>query len=160
MEESLWKILHGPFLNTLSHISQWQNIYCLSLAKYLSYIINKPFHKHNFFKSATHMSTHTHTHTHTQFYLIFASRLSGFIIFFVLIGMRKLKECLKTLVKIYWFNMPSFIVANELKNENSGSFSKYVWVKYENWLLIDDSENVIQFGRWINFKREIIKVYT
>ena len=59
------------------------------------------------------------------------------------------------------------IVTNEMKNENSESAPKYVWVKYENWVLIDDSEKFIEFGRWSNFKRQsttsrvmVTKVYT
>ena len=35
-------------------------------------------------------------------------------------------------MKINWVNVPSFIIANELKNENSESLSKYLSVKHEN----------------------------
>ena len=74
----------------------------------------------------THTHTHRHTHIHPQFCLIVDSSSSGFIIFFVLIDTKKLKVCLKTLMKINWFHVPSFILANELKNENSESLSKYL----------------------------------
>ena len=74
----------------------------------------------------THIHAHRHTHIHPQFCLIVDSSSNDFIIFFVLIDTKKLKICLKTLIKIYWFHVPSFIVANELKNENSESLSKYL----------------------------------